>query len=218
MTNPIEMIGVHRIVLPVKPDYQFAEGEALAAKHMTPALIEGIQKGRASIHILYPEVLTPFTPDFKRSTIMSDFYVGLLEPTIRQLRDTLFPELRIQANRDKMFVVGQGSVDIQKDILPRLFQTAWVTYAPLEQFLHERIKLGLLMDDGRELIAEWSDDRLFSCPGGNEELDNKLFGLTYSYFKALDWMFNSNLGARAQMEKDGEVPPCPSSPTSTPPP
>lgn len=199
MSDKLETVGVHRIILPIRPKYLLADGQELASEYIFPDLISGIQKGQASLLILIPEQLHSFT-DEGRSTIMAEFYVGLLEDMIRKFRDDLFPKLKPQAKRDKMFIVGE-SVDGLEGLFNNMFHTSWVTYDPLEQFLYQKINIGLLHQDNSITLARFECNRTFTCDHPNESIQNRLFGFCYKYYKSLDWMFDSNLEATKNLEE-----------------
>lgn len=200
MTKVSPMIGVKKIIVPDpnndKAQLLFNDGQALAAEHIDDLVIEGIIKGRAKLSVLVPDHFPIFLPGGGGSKIMGEFYIGLLEPMLERVRDALFPELKPQANRDKITEVGSfDDVDLN-EIMRLATDTAWVTYDPLEQFLSDKLKIGLMHPDGTFTTAEYDAERMMGDTSLSEAMNNKLFYVSYKYYKGLDTMFMANLSCR----------------------
>lgn len=200
MVLAIPTIGTHKIIVPEPKDeltqLLFADGVTLAEATINDNLVQGIIKGTAKIHIVIPDHLPQFTNNGRGgSIIMGEFYVGLLERLLEQVRDELFPHLKPQANRDKIVEVGKASDDAL-DIADQIFRTAWTTYDPLEQYINGKIAIGLLHTDGTYTIAEHDAERMMQETNLSEEMDAKLFRFCYKYYAGLDTMFSHNLNCR----------------------
>ncbi len=201
MTLHFPTIGVHKIIVLEPKDIHtqllFADGEALAEKTINSNLVQGIIKDTAKIIILIPDHIHQFTNNGTGgSTIMGEFYAGLLEPLLEQVRDELFPELKPQANRDKIFEVGKKFADL-KDIVTDVFHTAWVTYDPLESFIRDKIEVGFLHPDGSYSLVSCDEECMMTTTlEGDSDYINGLYYFASKYYKGLDGMFMNNLRCR----------------------
>lgn len=206
MATTLPMVGVKKIIVPDpnsdKGQLLFNDGQALAAEQIDDSVIEGVIKGTAKIFVLVPDHFPIFLPGGGGSKVMGEFYIGLLEPMLEKIRDALFPELKSQANRDKITEV-RSSNDIDLNEIMRLStDTAWVTYDPLEQFLSDKLKIGLTHPDGTCTIAEYDEERMMKDTSLPEAMNDKLFYVSYKYYKGLDTMFMSNLSCRHRINAE----------------
>ncbi len=201
MISHIRTIGVHKIIVPEPKDIHtqllFADGQALAGEVINENLVQGLIKGTAKIVVLIPEHIRHFTDNGTGgSTVMAEFYMGLFELMLEQVRDELFPELKPQANRDKIFEVGKKAEDL-KDIVEFVFHTAWVTYDPLERFINDKIQVGLLHPDGSYSLVHCDEERVMTNPlEEGSDLSHRLSYFAGKYYKGLDGMFMNNLRSR----------------------
>lgn len=136
-----------------------------------------------------------------------DFYIGLLEGLLVAVRDEKFPELKFKAERDKMAVVSgtQCNPPDVMDVIKGIFNTSWVTYDPLEQFLNGKLSIGLLKEDGTHEIAVYNSVRMMQ-DNGDSETHKKLFFWSLKYYKALDAIFADNLTLRAEILQSTQTP------------
>jgi hypothetical protein len=206
MVLEIPVMGVKKIVVPDPKDeaaqFLFEDGQALAVANIDDALIEGVIRGRAKIFVLVPDHFPIFLPGGGGSKIMAEFYIGLLEPMLEKVRDELFPDLKPQANRDKIVEVGQGNDLTPSEVMRYITQTSWVTYDPLEQFLLDKLKVGFIHSDGTYTIAEYDEERMMENTYLPENMQDKLFYVSNKYYKGLDTMFMGNLEVRHRISDE----------------
>ncbi|MDR3448969.1 MAG: hypothetical protein P4M15_04340, partial [Alphaproteobacteria bacterium] len=93
------------ITVPDLPLLDAAEGFALAASAFKPHFKE-IVTGRRKAAILIPEDRPPFTPNLKSRSITEAFFTGMFQEFLTALREEYFPELKFEAAREGLHIVG----------------------------------------------------------------------------------------------------------------
>lgn len=190
----METIGLHKIIVPDSEWLLFSDGLKLSAQ-ITEDLQQGLIKGTAKLAILFPTTSSVYVDgEYRRK---AEFFVGLLEDTFERIRDDLFPQLKFQANRDKIKEVGKKlENDDPIEILKTVFHTAWITYDPLEKFVSDKIFVGFQCNNGSYVLAKNdSDDWLKD----DERAYYRLLGFQAKFRKSLDMMFSNNLRLRHTM-------------------
>lgn len=197
MNVSITKIGTHQIyVRDNGAPYQlvFEDGVRLAMSNIDKALIQSIVRGVGKIEIIISDDLPLYAEEVgeKKYKLMSAFYIGLLEPLFKQVRDQKFPNIKIDVNRNSIVDVNQQNKNMVEDLM-RVFVQPVGMYQPLENFLMDRISIGLSHKDGSVTMVRFGEDRKVSDMPDDEEQSQKLKHYIYRYFKAMDVMFHSNL-------------------------
>lgn len=197
MLTPVKNLNVRRIerfVVDVSSQQNFYDGLSFGEEYICPQ-IQDFLADKNEIVVLIPEGTPFYKPQQKNTTVMAEFFVGALEPLLQACRNHLFASLTHEANRDKIrFVGGSEHQDAPlDDVLRDVFKTAWDTYAPLEQYFLKRFSIGIRMNDGRDILARWTEDRMLIEDEIDEKISLQLGGWGNKFFKGLDNMFMSNL-------------------------
>lgn len=197
----MDTIGLHKIIVPDRKWLHFSDGLELSAQ-ISEDLKRGITNGTAKLAILFPSSASVYEDgEYRRK---AEFFIGLLEETIEHVRDAVFPKLRIQANRDKIQAVKtepkNNNVD---DALRAVFHTPWVTYAPLEEFISNKIFVGFQYEDGNFVLSKVDDNGCSKIDIEDKNAYNRLVGFQTKLGMALDTMFFNNLTLRHTLSDTG---------------
>ena len=171
--------------------FSFMDGQALAKKYIEPNM-DDLVHGRAKIRFLVP-ASRPHPNSDGRNNLPADFYTGMVEPFLRELRDHHMPELKYTARRNRFSTVASDKVADPIKAFTQIMATNARTYDALETLFWERIQFGLIYEGGEIIMGAMDADREFYFSGKNEKDELNLFVWVYKLCKALEGSFTANL-------------------------
>ena len=201
----IVSIGTIRINVPHTGKLNIHDGLNLAERTLPDVLVKRfVDNPSMRIELLMPE---GFAYRDKKGVSMlgCNFFIGLLEPLFKQLRDTHFVTLANDARRHQIMIVSDSDLEHKKpgpvSFVERLFDNAWVTCASLEDCIMDRVQIGIAHQDGSRTLLSYDRDRTMD-PLSNPDMVDQANALSVQYFKALDLMFMYELEASADILAD----------------
>jgi hypothetical protein len=167
------------------------DGLAFAAKHIVP-LSEALVCGHGRIILLVQEGQKSWSKSRKSAIIQTEFYVGMFEDLLRDIRDTHHPELKPAARRRDMTVVAGNEskeTELGEEFLEDLLFGAAYLNGPVEELFWKKITFGMRRTDGTIFLANMAPANFMADE--EDPLHHQLFGFAYKLAKAVDSVFSN---------------------------
>lgn len=205
MSGELIPFGNFKIHVPIPSEGQqllFQDGVELS-QGITRDFLESLAKNRTKLIILIPDELDARS-SLGEARVMAEFFVGLLEPSLKFIRDKYFPDLEVARKRSLITAVSdEEDVDLE-DLVNYIFRGSDV-YEELESFIKDRISLAFLHSNDDITIMQISEEGFVNDVRNNRRLTRNAMGFLDKFDKAFDSMFMSNMTCgESMMQKKSE--------------
>lgn len=175
---------------------RFKDGVEIYQKNIKP-IQDGFLEGKLKIVFVF-DVNTPILNTKGEKTLLSEFFIGALEPLLVAVRDKRNRREDIDLNKRSIRDVSIGN-DSASDILQYAFGNALDVYDDMNKWVSNQILIGIRDNNGAINLVELDENEMM-LPLHDEDVENLASHFSDKFYKAFDAMYASNLTVSRSFE------------------